>query len=140
MAKRWFKTKPWRLLERGEPVPGDCSVELHESDEGMSIAITEFLGRGTTLTRIEAVLVEEDWDRLVAAVTQWRSGDADGAGEDAGRATGSVSDLDGSELVRLAVGLCLSRAAGAVQRGGERAAGWLGDLALRTAGNRREPR
>jgi hypothetical protein len=110
MAKRWFKTKPWRLLERGEPVQGDCSVELVESDEGMSIAITEFLGRGTTLTRTEAVLVEQDWDLLVAAIDRWRR-------------------RDPSELLRLLISVEMERAAEAVQRAGDTSAARLQELA-----------
>ena len=91
-------------------VPGDCSVELVESDEGMSIAITEFLGRGTTLTRTEAVLVEEDWDLLVAAIDRWRR-------------------RDPSELLRLLISVEMERAAEAVQRAGDTSAARLQTLA-----------
>lgn len=119
---RWFKTKPWRLLEIGEPVDGDCSIELVESNEGLSIAVTEFLGAGTTRTRTEALLVEADWDQLIEAVARWRA-------QQLGEPT--APDQNAGELVRLLVGLELSHAAGFAQRVGDRAASRLSNLARR---------
>ena len=123
---RWFNAKPWQMLERGAVVDGDCSVDLVESHEGMSIVFSERVGAGTHLTRAQALLEEEDWDRLAEAITRWRATES-GGGIDARCDAGS--DLEASELLRLLVGLKLSHAAGAVGRCGERAAGWLAVLA-----------
>lgn len=135
---RWFDAKPWSLSERGEPVAGDCSLQLVESHDGLALVVSERLGHGTTLARLEVLLVEGDWDRLVDAVKRWRASEHGGGRDDTPDAVAAdtgptpLSDLDTAELVRLLAGLELSKAAGAVQRAGDTMSAWLARMSRRT--------
>ena len=139
---RWFDAKPWSLSERGEPVAGDCSLQLVESHDGLALVVSERLGHGTTLARLEVLLVEDDWDRLVDAVKRWRASEHGGGCDDtttttttddtttddvaaAGTGRTPLSDLDTAELVPLL-------AAGAVQRAGDTMSAWLARMSRRT--------